>query len=88
MVVNKKGFVQLYYLVIGICIVILGIALAAPTKQVIDEAQNNTDLNCTGTITSDFNQATCWELDIQKILFVGGIIFIGLAVIGYKVVFG
>ena len=81
---NKRGFVFLYTLMVGICIVILGIAFAPAIKQVIDNAM--LELTCS-TPANDFDQATCWFMDTQKVLFVGAVIFIGLAVIGAKVVF-
>lgn len=83
-VMNKRGFVFFYTMMVGICIVILGIAFATPIKLVIDDAMSS--LTCS-TPANDFDQATCWYMDIQKMLFIGGIIFIGLAVIGAKAVY-
>ena len=84
---NKKGFVFFYTLMVGICIIILGISFAPAIKQVADDARNDSYLNCTGTVTDDFNQATCWYIDTTKLMIAGGIILIGIAVIGAKVVF-
>lgn len=80
---NKKGIVFFYTLMLGISIVILGIAFAPAIKGVIDDAMTN--LTCS-TPSNDFDQATCWYLDMTKVLFVGAIILIGLAVIGAKVI--
>ena len=81
---NKRGFVFFYTMMVGICIVILGIAFATPIKLVIDDAMST--LTCS-TPANDFDQATCWFMDIQKVFFVGAVIFIGFAVIGAKVMF-
>lgn len=81
---NKRGVVFFYTLMVGICIIILGIAFAPAIKQVIDESM--TQLTCS-TPANDFDQATCWYMDMQKLAFVGGAIFIGIAVIGARVVF-
>ena len=81
---NKRGVVFFYTLMVGICIVILGIAFAPAIKQVIDSSM--LELTCS-TPANDFDQATCWYMDMQKVLFIGAVIFIGIAVIGAKVVF-
>ena len=74
---NKSGIVFLYRLMLGITIIILGIALASPTKTVIDEVM--TDFSCSAP-ASDFVQAACIGVDIIKFMFVGGVIFIGFLI--------
>lgn len=81
---NKRGVVFFYTLMVGICIVILGIAFAPAIKGVVDDSM--TQLTCS-TPANDFDQATCWYMDMQKLLFIGGIIFVGFAIIGAKVVY-
>lgn len=81
---NKRGIVFFYTLMVGVCIIILGIAFAPAIKQVIDNAM--AELTCS-TPANDFDQASCWYMDMQKMLFIGGVIFIGIAVIGAKVVY-
>lgn len=83
-VMNNRGFVFFYTLMVGMCIIILGLAFAPAISQVVNDAMTN--LTCS-TPSNDFDQATCWFLDTTKMLVAGGIILIGIAVIGAKVVF-
>lgn len=78
MVLNKRGIVFFYRLMLGIVIILLGIALAYPTKAPIDDSM--TQLSC-NVPASDFDQATCWFLDIIKFLFVGVIILLGFLIV-------
>ena len=79
---NNSGLAFFYTFMLGISIVVLGIALAYPTQSTIDESRTN--LTCSSP-ASDFDQATCWFLDIIKPLFAGGIILFGFAVL-FKIV--
>ena len=72
-----------YKFMLGILIIVLGIALATPIKQVVDAAMGTAELDCT-TPTSDYNQATCWFMQIEKALYTGMIIFIGFAIMVAK----
>ena len=65
---------------LGITIIVLGIALATPISQVITNAMTSTELNCIAPAT-DYEQATCWFLDILKPLTTGFFILLGIAVI-------
>lgn len=76
---NKRGLVFFYTLMLGITVIVLGMAFAKPIQSVIDERM--TDLTCTAP-ADDVTQATCWGLDILKPVLVGGTIAIGLAIIG------
>lgn len=78
MKMDKSGIVFFYRLMLGIVIIILGIALAFPTAEPINESKDN--LSCDSP-SSDFDQGTCWFLDIVKFMFVGGIIFIGVFIL-------
>lgn len=77
-VMNKRGIVFLYGLMLGIVIIILGIALAPATKEIIDLAL--ADLSCSAP-ASDWDDATCIGLDLFKPIVVGGILAIGLTVL-------
>ena len=78
---NKKGLVFFYTLMLGITIIVLGIALAYPFKVIIDEKM--TEMTCS-TPASDWDQALCWILDILKPVITGGFIFIGFAILFAK----
>lgn len=75
---DKRGIVFLYYLMIGLTIIILGIALAYPTKAPIDDAR--TQLSCSSP-ANDFDTGTCYLMDGLKWLFVGGTIMLGFYVL-------
>ena len=82
---NNRGITFLYTLMLGITIIVLGIALAYPIKVVMDEKM--TELTCTSP-SDDWTQALCWGLDITKPALTGLIIFIGIAVLTAKSIIG
>lgn len=75
---NKRGITLLYRLCLGMAIIVLAIALATPTKVVIDNPKS--DLSCSSP-ANDFDQGTCWILDIIKFMLVGLLLFAGFAVL-------
>lgn len=77
---GKRGITFFYYLMMGMVIIILGIALAFPTKSVVDEARADQGITCSAP-ASDFDEAACLGLDVIKFLFVGMVIFIGFQVL-------
>ena len=77
---DKKGLVFFYTFMLGTIVIVLGIALATPISQVISQAMTSTELDCTAPST-DFDQATCWFLDILKPLITGFFILLGFAII-------
>jgi Trk-type K+ transport system membrane component len=91
--VNKKGQVLFYSLMLGITILIVALSLAFPVKQQVDSIRNTTTLDgsqgldCTNTSISNFDKGTCIVADLTIFHFVGGLIFIALAVLGAKIIF-
>lgn len=83
---DKRGITFFYTLMLGVSIIVLGLALATPTKQFVDTSRTNMD--CSNVSISKYDQATCMGLDILLPLEIGGIIFIGIAIIGAKIVLG
>lgn len=77
---NNQGLVFFYTFMLGITVIVLGIALATPLTQVITNAMTSTELNCSAPAT-DYEQATCWFLDIIKPLIVGFFILLGFAIL-------
>lgn len=82
---DKRGLTFFYTLMLGITIIVLGMALAYPIKQIIDNSR--TDLNCAAPST-DWDEAVCYGLDISKPFITGFFILLGVFVIGAKHVFG
>lgn len=84
---NKKGITLFYTLMLGITIIVLALALASPVKEFCDTARTN--MNCSdGTSLSIYDEATCVGYDVMKPFVTGGLILIGFAVIGAKIVWG
>ena len=85
---NKKGSILIYGLMLSVTIIVLALALAYPVRQQIDITRGNDNLNCTSTLISNFDKATCLALDINIFYFIGGLIAVAGAVLGAKVIFG
>ena len=83
---NKKGITFFYTLMLGVTIMILGLAFAFPVKESVDDSR--TQLNCSWTNLSKYDEANCVGLDLLKPLTIGGIILIGVADLGARLVFG
>ena len=90
---NNKAQVFFYSLMLGILIIIVALALAGPTKDIVDSARNETTdegqlgLNCTSTTISNFDKGACIVSDLTIFHFIAGLIFIAGAVITAKLMF-
>lgn len=80
---DKKGLVFMYTFMLGTLIIVLGLALATPIKQVVDRAMGTAEMDCSSPAT-DYIQATCWFLDIEKPLISGFIILLGFGIMAAK----
>ena len=91
---NNKGFSFFIGIMLGLTIIILALALASPVKQFTDSARNETTilggdgLNCTNTELSTYDQATCIATDSLLPYFIGFLIFMGLAIMTAKIIYG
>lgn len=92
MVLNKKGQVFFFSLMLGIIILVLALALAGPVKDTIDSARNGTTdegqlgLNCSSTTISNFDKGACIVSDLTIFHFIGGLVFIAGAVLTARLV--
>lgn len=90
---NNLGQAFFLMLMIGICIIILALALAPIVNEFNDDARNTTTqdgaagLDCGNTSISDFQNAGCIVNDITTSSFVGVLLAIGLAVIIGRIIF-
>ena len=75
---NRKGFVFFYTLMLGLVIIILGVALIPSTLQTMNLFMD--DMTCDYP-SSNFVEAACWMIDFQKPLLIGGIILVGIGVL-------
>ena len=91
--VNKKGQVFFFALMLGIVILVLALALAGPVKDQVDSIRNTTTdeggegLDCINSSISDFDKGACVVADLTIFHFVGGLIFIAGAIIIAKLIF-
>lgn len=85
---NKKGIGFFYTLMLGVLMVVLGLALASPTKEFVDTSMDSSHMNCTNPSISIYDETTCVALDSLKFLITGGLIFFGIAVMGAKIIWG
>ena len=93
MVVNKKGQMIFYTLMLMIVIVVLAMATVPVIKSSVDDARGNTTdtqlgLDCANESISDYQKSQCVLTDMATPYFFFGLIGIALLVIGAKVVIG
>lgn len=80
---NNRGLTFFYTFMLGMLIIVAGIAFATPIKNVIDDARTSTELDCSAPSTN-FDQGLCWLLDGIKFAYTAVIILIGIAIIVAK----
>lgn len=91
---NNKGIAFFLTLMLGIAIIILGLALIPVIKDFNEDARNVTTadgaegLDCNNASISDFQSAACLSNDVTTYGFGGLLIAIGLAVIVGKIIWG
>ena len=94
MVLNKKGQVFFYALMLGFTLLVLALALAGSIKDTVDSARAATmdegqpGLDCSNSTISTFDKGACIVSDLTIFHFIGGLIFIAGAVITAKLIFG
>ena len=77
---------------LGIVVIVLALALAFPVKQSVDTARNSssgdfTGLDCANSSISNFDRGACLITDVTIPYFIIGLIAIGGAIIGSRVLF-
>ena len=91
---EKRGSIVIYSLMVGLVIIILALALAPAVQDFTDSARNETTdsgtqgLNCSSDSISNFDKATCVATDLTLLYFIGGVVFIGGAIVGSRIFFG
>ena len=70
---------------LGVTIIILGLAFAPGIKTQVDDARNTSNMDCENSSISSFDKVACVATDLTIPLIIGVIIFIGGAVIIAKV---
>lgn len=88
----NKSAQAFYFMMIGICVIILALAFAPVLKASVDDARGNQTsthegLSC-DSITNDWQRGICFGSDIILPYFTFGLIGIAIAIIGAKIVVG
>lgn len=69
---NKRGQGTIFFIfMMGIIFFLMGMALANPLKEVLDEARGVDGLDCSNVSISNEYKAYCTSVDIFLPLFVG-----------------
>lgn len=83
---NKKGQIDVvvFLLMLGVTIMILGIALAPVLKEVIDISMNSSNMDCDNAGISKYTKMGCVVTDLSLFYFGMGLIILGGAVIAAR----
>lgn len=93
MVVNKRGQVMFYSVMLSVTLIILAMAMTPVVKQFVDDSRNSTTdtrqgLDCSNESISDFQQAQCVIVDMATPYFFFAMLGIAGIIIGAKIMFG
>lgn len=89
MVLNNRGQIVFYTLMLSVAIIVITLAMVVVVKSFVEEARSPTDtdsigLDCNNSTISDFQQAQCVLTDLATPYFFFGMIAIAGMVIGAK----
>jgi len=76
---NKKSQLIVFKIMMAILLFIVALIFSTPTKEVIDDARNTTNLNCTSAVITPVQNATCIVLDMSIFYYLSILIATGLA---------
>ena len=79
---NNKGFTFLLVLMLSVTFFVIGLALAVPLTEIINEKM--TEQSC-ATATDSFIKAGCVIMDLMTPTFIGVIFGVAGAIVGAKV---
>ena len=84
MVLNKNGIsyatIGVAFMV-GFALLILAMGIAPALKEQVDTSRNPANMDCSNESISIFDKATCINVDASQFLFIGGLLFLGFAII-------
>jgi len=89
---NKRGQIMFYSFMVGLCVIILALALAPVLMDSANTARNETSgdtygLECGNESISNFDRVSCYAVDLSPFYFIGSLIFIGGIILLSKIVF-
>lgn len=90
--INSKGSVMIFSIMLGLVVIILALALAPAGKEIISSAMNvstsdTIGLDCGNDSISNFDKATCIITDFSLFYFFGGLILIAGLIITGRIIF-
>lgn len=85
---NKKSQTALVGLMIGIFIFMMAMVFIDPLSDVITEARDNSQLDCSNSSISDGKKMTCLMVDLILPYFIGVILAVAGGWIGAKIIVG
>jgi len=97
MVLNNKGQMMFYTIMLSAVVILLTLAMTPVVKQFVDDARapstdNSVGMNCTAVMAdgaaSDFDKANCTITDIILPYFFFGMLAIAMIIVGAKVIIG
>lgn len=77
---NTRGQTIMVGMMLAITIIILTLGLAPGVREFVDDARDSSNMDCDNSSISDFDQAGCIAVDLTTFYFIGGLLFIALAV--------
>ncbi len=79
MIKDNKGQVMTYKLMVMVWVIMLALVLINPLREIIIDARDTDQLDCTNSSITFGQQATCLGLDVLLPYFIGSIIVFGFA---------
>ena len=83
---SKRASVLLYTMMLGLLVILLALFLAPGVQDFTTQAM--TDMNCSSSLISNYDKATCTVIDLNLFYFIGALIFIGGLIVTARVMFG
>ena len=87
---NNKAQTSIVAFMIAIVIIFIGLAFIPATNEITTKAMNTTSevggMDCANT-ADDFVKAACYVVDINQLLFIGGLIALAGVLIAAKIIF-
>lgn len=83
---DKKGTSFFLVLMMAIIFFILGVALAQPLSETVQESRTTSELNCSNSSIGSVKKASCVITDLYAPYFIGVIFGLAGAVLGAKII--
>jgi hypothetical protein len=81
---NNKGQAMMFGFMMAVFIIIMALVLINPLKEIIVDARDTDQLNCTSTTLTWGEESACLGLDLLLPYFITFVIAVGFGYILYK----